>query len=119
MDEIDTKIDVALAPFTARRMPMLWWIGPVTRPAGLGARLEAHGLTHAEDVPGMALDLVSFNPDLPTPPDLEIQQVADEGTLMEWSRVVATCFDVPPEHVGQVCDLFAAAGYGEARISVG
>ncbi len=92
---------------------MLWWIGPATRPHDLGARLQAHGLAHAEELPGMALDLAALIEDVPAPPDLAIEEVADEGALMHWSRVVATCFEFGQELAGTVCALFAGIGFGE------
>ena len=71
-DDIDAKIETALAPFRSQKVPMLCHTGPSTRPVGLGQHLMAHGLAHVGDEPGMAVDLLALNDDPPTPSPLTI-----------------------------------------------
>jgi len=46
--------------FRRRRLPLLWQIGPSSQPPDLRQRLLAHGFTHEEDEPAMALDLLAM-----------------------------------------------------------
>ena len=45
---VDSAIATTLAEVGSRRVPMIWWVGPSTRPADLALHLERHGFTHAE-----------------------------------------------------------------------
>src|SRR5437763_1914496 len=47
----DAVIAEMLADYAARGLPFSWLVSPSVRPAGLGARLAAHGLTHLFDDP--------------------------------------------------------------------
>src|SRR4029079_12822977 len=92
---LDTAIEAALAPFRARNLPAFWWSGFSSQPADLGARLEAHGLTHLGDWTGMAVDLLALHEELPAPPKLRIETVADQDSLAEWARVLCEGAEVP------------------------
>jgi GNAT superfamily N-acetyltransferase len=99
-DDIDARIEATLAGFKSRHLPMLWHIGPSTRPADLGKYLTAHGLVHAGDDVGMAVDLLALNEDLPPPLALKIESVSDVVTLKQWFHAFSLSFEVP-EFVGQ------------------
>jgi GNAT superfamily N-acetyltransferase len=99
-EDIDARIEATLAGFKSRHLPMLWHVGPATRPADLGKYLTAHGLVHAGDDVGMAVDLLALNEDLPTPPALKIEPVSDVVTLKQWFHAFSLSFEVP-EFVGQ------------------
>ena len=83
-DDAASRIDETLEYFERRRLPMQWWVGPSSRPAGLGERLEARGLTSRPwSPPGMAVDLYVL-PSLAVPAGLEVQRVRDEATMRSW-----------------------------------
>lgn len=111
--DVDTKIDGTLNYFKSRKVPMTWWTGPATRPADLGEHLEAHGLTHAGDLAGMAVDLLALNEDLPIPSDLTIERVSDVETLKEWLHPVATGFKFPDFAANAYLDICASLGFGQ------
>lgn len=94
--QLDAAIDVTLAPFLARRVPMLWWVTPATRPAGLGAHLEAHGLVYRGEGPGMAADLRTLPADGGAPPGFSVEEVASIGTLREWIRTNEEAYGAGP-----------------------
>ncbi len=93
---VDSAITATLAEVGSRRVPMIWWVGPSTRPADLASHLERHGFTHAEDNVAMALDLHSLPEEPPSiPAGLVVTPVEDLETLRTWTRVVASGMDLP------------------------
>jgi ribosomal protein S18 acetylase RimI-like enzyme len=94
-DDIDERIEAALTPFKSLNLPMRWWISPSTRPADLGKYLEAHGLTHLQGFPGMAVDLLALNETWTTPADLRIEIVEDMKTLEKWTHAFTIGYEIP------------------------
>ena len=94
-DGINGRINAALAPFKEQGLPMFWWHGPLTRPAALGARLEARGLSSLGAMPGMAANLHAFDAAVSTPDGFSIETVADHETLRQWGQVTNRSFGMP------------------------
>lgn len=94
-DDLDEKIEAALAPFKARGIPMTWHTGPGTRPADLEERLTAHGLVCTTQEPGMAIDLQVLKDEPPRPAGLRIEPVRNPESLKGWSQMVAHAFGMP------------------------
>lgn len=114
-NDIDAKIEAALAPFKSRGVPMLWHVGPNTQPADLGERLIALGLTHAAEEPGMAADLLALESDQPSPPGLRIETVEEIEDLKTWSQITARAFDFPGELGDAIFRIEASLGQYPAR----
>jgi ribosomal protein S18 acetylase RimI-like enzyme len=106
--ETDVRIEATLDYFRSRKLPMVWWISPSTRPADLEQHLEAHGFTLSADMLGMAIDLVALKEHLPSPSHLTIKPVEDVDTLREWAHPFAATFGFPDSTVSTFCDLFAS-----------
>jgi ribosomal protein S18 acetylase RimI-like enzyme len=109
-DNIDGAIEAAIARGRSRNVPMIWWVGPATRPANLGEYLEAHGYTRAGICPGMAVDLQAFNESLPAPPGLTIEQVSDDETLEKWCHAFVVGFEWPDFVESAWLDFWASIG---------
>src|SRR5262249_2356819 len=109
--EKDLKIAATLTHFKSRHLPMMWWTGPSTRPTDLGERLQAHGLQHAEDAPGMAVDLRALTEELPTPSGLTIEPVGDVETLRRWLRPFALGFEFPDFAANAFFDCYVSLGF--------
>lgn len=108
-DNVDVAIQTALSRCRSRNVPMLWWTGPATQPADLGARLAAHGFHH-DYSPGMAADLRSLPKAPSTSPSLVIEQVKDIVAAKDWSHVLCLGFEMPA-FVGQAfLDLLGSLG---------
>ncbi len=93
--ELDGRIEGTLDLFRARRIPMTWWVGPLSRPAELGQRLQAHGLVAVADEPGMAADLLALSEDVLPPSTLEVRRVGDRQALRQWVGIFLKSFGVP------------------------
>jgi GNAT superfamily N-acetyltransferase len=111
LDDVGEAIEDALTHFKSRKMPLMWWAGSASQPADLGKHLEAHGLTYAEDLPGMAVDLLALNDDLTTPSGLTIKPVGDKKTLRQWVNAAIIGFGLPDTSENACFDLFAGLGF--------
>lgn len=80
-------IERVLAHFQRRHLPFHWHLGPSSRPSNFGDLLEAHGIGHVEDEPGMAVDLLALNEDLPVASNLIIHPVTTQEMVGQWTRV--------------------------------
>lgn len=92
---VDAGIESILSHFRRRHAPVTWHVGPGTEPADLSRFLLAHGLTHSEDEPGMAVDLGQVRNSTPPPSELRIETVRDERGLADWVGV--WLFPVPDD----------------------
>jgi GNAT superfamily N-acetyltransferase len=110
-EQVQPAIERVLAEARSRKVSVMWWTGPSTRPAGLGERLLEYGFVVDEDGPGMALELSRLNEDLPAPQGLTIQRVQGQAGWMEWGRAMALGFEAPLDKVefaaGVWCDLMS------------
>jgi GNAT superfamily N-acetyltransferase len=109
---IDAAIEAAVARCRSRKVPLLWWTGPATRPADLGARLMSHGFVHDADLPGMAVDLTVLGEAPPAPPGLEIERVSEPETLRTWCQVATAGFGMPGFVGDAFLELFTSVGLG-------
>jgi ribosomal protein S18 acetylase RimI-like enzyme len=73
--------DSAIAELTSHGVPVLWWVGPSSRPSDLRERLVHHGFVHAGDNPGMAAPLSRIRL---TASNITIERVRD---LRAWNDV--------------------------------
>ncbi len=106
----DAQIEEVMEEFRRRNLPMLWQVGPSSRPPDLPQRLLAHGFTHDEDEPGMAIDLLAMNEDFPVPPELTIRLVDTMSMLDEWVSVWG--FDVPDDTIPLYQKVYARMAIG-------
>ena len=83
-ESIMPTIASTLQHFARRHVPMLWLIGPSTRPSDLSAHLIEFGLTHMADDSGMAIDLQALPMNLHVPTGFTSEVVDDLSTLRTW-----------------------------------
>jgi len=94
-EDVDSTIQYIISDAGLRKVPVLWWVGPSSRPADLAKRLLENGFTVDEDGSGMAVDLANLNLNLPMPAGLSVQEAQDDESLWEWCRTMAKGFEVP------------------------
>ena len=105
------KIEEIMAEFKEGGVPMRWWTGPATAPAGLGEELEGAGLQHSAEMPGMAVDLEELT-ESPSPPGLTIERVTDTQSLKTYCEVLVKGFGMPDIVGATFLDLFSRTGLG-------
>jgi ribosomal protein S18 acetylase RimI-like enzyme len=110
-DCIDSVIDTAITRCKLNKVPLLWWTGPATHPADLEKYLMAHGLTHKEDKPGMAVDIFHLREDPPAPAGLIIEQVTELKTLEKWCKVNGVGFGLPDSAIDAFLDFNSELGF--------
>jgi GNAT superfamily N-acetyltransferase len=98
-DHVGTALLGTQAVADRRGVPVMWWVGPNSRPADLAVRLELHGLALARTMAGMAIDLEALDPRAANVVGLRIERV--RGVDMQ--RLWAHC-------------LGEGSGFGEAAV---
>lgn len=98
MDGLDAAIVEALAPFKERSLPMMWVIGPGSRPNDLGAHLETHGLTKGDETPCMAVEIAAIPPLTPLPA-VTFVEVTSEPLVDQFAHTAAAGFGFGAEAV--------------------
>ena len=84
---------------------------PATRPANLGACLEAQGFSHTAEPPGMSADLWGLKESAGTPPGLTVEQVGNAETLNQWCGVAGAVFGWPDSATSAFFDCFVSPGF--------
>jgi GNAT superfamily N-acetyltransferase len=110
---IDHRIEEVKQHFASHEVPFMWSVGPFTRPSDQGTRLEAHGLAHADDLPGMAVDLQALNENIPFPSELAIERVSDAEMLKNYIEVLRVGFEMPEFTSEGFFELCSAIGLTE------
>jgi hypothetical protein len=94
--EADGVIRQACKHFADRRKAFGWVVGPSSKPADLGTRLEAEGLSKAFDAVGMALTDLDIR--FRVNPSVRIREVTPEEVAVA-SDTMAEAFPAPKEVV--------------------
>ncbi len=112
-EDLDARIEEVVGRYAARGLPFMWPVGPFTGPPDLGPRLESHGLTRVEELPGMAADLQALDADVPSPAGLTVERVKDAGVAGEYAEVMRTGFEMPEFVTGAISEFLAVLGFAE------
>ena len=114
--EADQRVRETRDYFRSKDVPMIWWVGPYSRPCDLGERLLAHGAERqGHDLPAMAMDLRLLNDSVSAPADLEIEHVTDPEGLQRFIRAFAGGTGAPDDMSAAFLRINAGAGYGRER----
>jgi GNAT superfamily N-acetyltransferase len=109
-DAVDGTIADTLARVASRRVPMFWWVGPSTRPADLGPRLERCGFTHTGNSPAMVVSLRTLPEEPSRMAGLAVAPVRDLDELRRWARVAAMGTGFPEQFHDELVALEAGVG---------
>jgi ribosomal protein S18 acetylase RimI-like enzyme len=105
------RIEATLDHFRPEGIPFSWWIGPLSEPADLDQKLEAHGLAHVTNNAGMAADLQAMDEISPAPVGLTIKRVSDGDTLHTYLQVMTGVFRMPAFAHGFWTGIFSSLGH--------
>ncbi len=86
-ETLPAAIEQVIAHFQQQHLPFHWHLGPSSRPRNFGDLLQAHGINHVEDEPGMAVDLLALNEELPVASNLIVHPVSTHEMVEQWTRV--------------------------------
>ncbi|MGE0403853.1 MAG: hypothetical protein AB7T06_44510 [Kofleriaceae bacterium] len=89
--EADAVLDRTCAEYAAEGVPFKWFVGPQTRPADLGARLEARGFCGVP-VRGMAIEPRAWT--APSPREVTVELVTP-ATLDEYNACFVEGWGIP------------------------
>ncbi|MHB1909290.1 MAG: GNAT family N-acetyltransferase [Nitrososphaerales archaeon] len=105
--DIPLTVKQVLEPFKSRKVPMFWWIDPLTVPQDLGWYLEEEGLRQTEGDIGMRIELSMLeNKGQESVENLRIERVEDENTMREWMKVASGVFSIPTNELDASLKLF-------------
>lgn len=92
------RIDSITEHFRGRGVQFMWIVHPTATPDDLGRRLRARGLSLAEQVTGMSLELASWK-EPPGPPKGPViyREVTDEPGLRAFEDLLAVYWELPEE----------------------
>ena len=111
-DATEEILNERLKQLTSHCVPMVWFIGPSTRPTDLGKFLERHGW-FLDAAPGMVIDLHTLDEHLPLPSRLTIEHVSDSETLKTWLRVLFIGSELPEEGLKLLLDMVSKHRFTE------
>lgn len=106
-------IERVIARARRRRVPVLWWTGPRTRPADLGARLERRGFARDDEAPGMALELARLAAPAPRPGELTVERVESGAALAAFVATFRQGFGIDAAFERPWIDWLATLGLGD------
>lgn len=83
-DTCSVALERVIGYFQQHHLPFLWHLGPSSSPANLGSLLENYGMIYYDTEPGMAVDLLKLNEDLPVASQLTVHLVTTTDLLEQW-----------------------------------
>jgi ribosomal protein S18 acetylase RimI-like enzyme len=109
----ESEVPEIIERFRAKRCAFRWWVTPLTRPQGLVPVLQAHGMRHTYDAPGMTADLTAVPLDVPLPEGVTIRRLTSAAEMTHWLDVFMPAFSLPPEQAGAWRDAYVHCGFGD------
>ncbi len=97
--EIDVmeQIRTTLVPFIERKVPVLWWIGPNSKPEDLDIHLEKFGFKKVDEPPGMYMNLNDLNLNYQNPLELKIELVEEINQVEDFVEVFIAGMNTPED----------------------
>lgn len=103
-EHADATITAMHARWRERRFS--WWVTPTTTPPDLADHLARQGMPLRWSDTGMAADLATIPDAVDIPADVTIAQVQDAADQMDWARIMAEGFVMPPKIAVETQSIF-------------
>ncbi len=118
---MDYEIETMLTPFRSRNIPMLWHIGPSTKPHDLKNSLAKHNLQWLGDEVGMYINLSNIANKPTMPPSFRLLHVDNTTALKKWCDAFSQAFDVSKALAGTFFEVESnlMGRFSERRLYVG
>ena len=107
-DDVDKTLETVIALGQTKQVPIIWWIGPSTKPNNLSQCLEKKGFIHVSTIPGMAIDLLTIDMKTPALDNFRITKVESDEALETLNHVAAKGIDSPDYAEKATYELFSA-----------
>jgi GNAT superfamily N-acetyltransferase len=105
-DNVQSTIRYIEEDADRRQVPVLWWVGPSTRPENLGNLLLECSFSIDDDGPGMAVLMNDLSEKMPLVEGISLQPVKDDTALQDWCLTMASGFEVPSSVAGSLIDAW-------------
>lgn len=109
--EARARIEEALGPFRELGLPANVWLGPSTRPAGLGQLLESMGLARSMFLKGMYRALEGL-PGEPPRAGLVFREVGGGPALARRVALMSRAYQIDPAYCPFFEEIYTKQGYG-------
>ena len=91
------QLSKAIRLFKESKVPVLWWIGPSSKPIDLDVHLEKLNFTKIDEPPGMYIKLKDLNLTDMKKTDLMVELVQTTEQLEDWVKVFVEGIGVPED----------------------
>ncbi|HXV73111.1 MAG TPA: GNAT family N-acetyltransferase, partial [Sphingomonadales bacterium] len=108
-EEAKKRIAAAVRYAKETRLPLAWYTGPKTRPAGAGALLTRAGFEARDIAPGMAIAMAELKP--LRAHGFAIRQVESAADFEDWRSVFEKGFRISPEVSRAFVAAYTAMGF--------
>ena len=85
--DIIEHIRTTLIPFSEKKVPVLWWIGPNSKPIDLDIHLEKFGFKKIDEPPGMYINLNDLDLNYQYPPELKVEVIKEVKQVEDFTTV--------------------------------
>jgi GNAT superfamily N-acetyltransferase len=111
-ETVEGRVADVVALLGERKVPALWWVGPLDTPAELPEVLEANGFKHEEDMPWMAADLAT-DPGAALPDGVEAFRVDGPERFEQFVDAMKRGFGMDENEQEAMIKLDDVVGTGE------
>ena len=109
--QADDQVEAALEPFRQHKIPLTWWVGPLSQPGNLGRVLQGHGFIHNRDMTGMAASLDDLPPPETPGTACTFEAVTNLAALEAWMPVFMDVFGVSAKDAPVMLEVFECLSF--------
>ena len=108
-DMVD-RVESVLLMAKERKVPIVWFITPLSQPLDLSSYLTTKGFILSSEV-GMVADLEQLGEPVKRPDDLSIKVIRDVEAFKTWCDILTDVFEIPLFAAGPWFELYSSIGF--------